>query len=64
MFVSTNYNKNIRETWITGQNNTLLGTQYTEITTTTTRLAAFGERAIRKLNKSGLSYSLNDRKNN
>ena len=36
MFVSTNYKKNIRGTWITGQNNTLLGTQYTEMTTTAT----------------------------
>ena len=35
MFVLTNYNKSTRGTWITGQNNTLVATQYMETTTTT-----------------------------
>ena len=35
IFVSTNYNKNTQCTWIPGENNILVGTQYTERTTTT-----------------------------
>ena len=35
MFLSTNWNKNTQDTWNTGQSNIVVGTHYTEITTTT-----------------------------